>query len=187
MPAGRCKRTKGQTLRTYRVWLLAISCLPPVFSRVTPWEISFCFIFTWPGVFFRKRRAIHHTHMCTCHIVCVHLQTCLALTYLCVQGWGLSLNCLPASPDSTITLPGCPLCFSLSLWTTHTHTHTDSWPSARIHVQKTYPLSPHTWHNWYKNWKTDFKTYIQTCSQIYCIPALRSSLIFYISASHTYA
>lgn len=54
-------------------WRLLVIFSPSsyFFSRVIHGQISFFFIFTGPGVFFRKHHAIYHTYMCACHTVCV--------------------------------------------------------------------------------------------------------------------
>lgn len=71
--------------------------------------------------------------VCACVYICGHAGSLAALY---VQGWGVSLNCLPASPHSTITRPRL---FTLPLagpWNSahahihsvsHTHTHKVDW------------------------------------------------------------
>lgn len=146
MKGVRCWRTRLNLLfifnrRKWRSKKKAPILAPPViFFQGRTQRDFFFFNFHRPSVFFTRRHTIYHTYMCMCHMVCVHLRACQALTGLYVQGWGLSLNCLPASPDSTITLPGCPF------WALEQHTHRFTWPSARIHIHKAYTMSPHIWH-----------------------------------------
>ncbi len=47
--------------------MLAISSPSSNFFQGHTQRDFFCFIFTGPSVFFRKRHTIYHTYMCTCH------------------------------------------------------------------------------------------------------------------------
>lgn len=101
---------------------------------------------------------ISHVYVHVSYAVCTSASAAQALTGLYVQGWGLSLNCLPASPDSTITLPGCSFRFSPGPLRQHTHTHTDSLGHQPGFTNtKAYSMSPHT-HDWDKIWKADINT-----------------------------